>query len=306
MNENRFNDPPDVGNRFVMVRLRVQNLGGDANREIDLDRSDFALVGSSGVKFLTFKHSCGVIPNGLDVALFPGGIGEGNVCFQIPQSETDLNLIYEPLFSRDAAERRWLTLANPNGVEEPLEPSPTSTPESIATPTPTTPTPTPEPTATPTPTHTPTPIPLGYRRSDPAPAGSTVITGGDLELTIVSVNLDATSIVMNENRFNDPPDAGNRFVMARLRVQNVDEDANSEIDLNEYYFALVGSSGIKFSTFEHSCGVIPNELDVALFPGGIGEGNVCFQIPQSETDLILIYEPLFSLGEAGRRWMSLQ
>ena len=94
--------------------------------------------------------------------------------------------------------------------------------------------------------------------------------------------------------------------MARLRVQNVGEDANSEIDLNEFYFALVGSSGVKFSTFEHSCGVIPNELDVALFPGGIGEGSVCFQIPQSETDLILIYEPLFSLDAAERRWLSLQ
>ena len=278
MNENRFNDPPADGNIFTIARVRVQNVGGDANSENELSKFDFALVGSSAVKFSTLEHSCGVIPDNLNVSLFLGGIGEGNVCFEIPQSETDLILIYEP--SRDAAGRRWMTLTNPVSVEAArvvdtsLEPSPGQE--------------------------------IGHFRTNPIPPGMAVESGDGFTFTVVSATFNATAAVMNENPFSDPPADGNIFTIARVRVQNVGGDANSEINLSYSDFALVGSSAVKFSWLGHSCGLlIPDELDVSLFPGGIGEGNVCFEIPQSETDLILIYEPLFSLDAADRRWMKL-
>ena len=74
-----------------------------------------------------------------------------------------------------------------------------------------------------------------------------------------------------------------------------------ESDIAQRDFRLVGSSAIIFSSFEQSCGVIPDDLDAELFLGGMVEGNVCFEIPESETDLILFYDPFF--GSAERRWM---
>ena len=282
MNENLFNDPPAEGSRFIMARVRVQNVYEDANAEIGADESNFRLVGTSAVKFSPHQHSCGVIPDELDVSLFAGGVGEGNVCFQIPQSETGLILFYEsgnPFGG--TRERRWLTSVNPEGVEAPrvveapLEPSPGQA--------------------------------LGHFRTNPVPMGTSVETDEGLALTIISVNPNAAAVVINENVFNDPPAEGSRFVMARVRVENVAGEAGKETAIVEYEFNLVGSSAVKFSSYgDNSCGIIPDGLNAELFPGGATEGNVCFQIPETETDLILFYAPLFSLDAAGRRWMSLQ
>ena len=285
LNESVHNDPPGAGNRFVMARVRVQNVGGYVNIETYVSGSHFDLVGSSTVELSWYKQTCGVIPDELNIASFLGGIGEGNVCFEIPESETDLTLIHHSPcpFGSCPPDRRWLEFANPDIVEAPrvvdasLSPSPGQAP--------------------------------GYFRTNPAPPGTTVEAKDGAALTVLSVNPDAAAAVMNEHWFNKPPAKGNRFVMARVRVQNVGGDMNSEI--NDFQFDLAGSSAVMFMEFEDSCGVIPNALSAALFPGGIGEGNVCFEIPESETDLTLIYDPLIYDPETShhfaeeRRWLTL-
>ena len=279
LNENMFNDPPDAGNRFVMARIRAQNVGGNANSEKSVGESEFKLVGSSAVKFSPLGDSCGVIPDELDADLFLGGLAEGNVCFQIPQSEADLVLFHDPMFSFNKADRRWLTLANPDSVDgvrpagASLEASPDQTP--------------------------------GYFRTNPVPHGTSVETDGGLSLTVVSVNPDAADVVLNENMFNEPPSEGSRFVMVRVRAENAGGNADGEKSVDESDFSLAGSSAVRFSPFERSCGVIPDELDADLFRGGSVEGNVCFHIPQSETDLILFYDPMLSFNKFDRRWMRL-
>ena len=71
-------------------------------------------------------------------------------------------------------------------------------------------------------------------------------------------------------------------------------------------FRLVGSSATLFSPFEHSCGVIPDELEVKLFRGGVGEGNICFEVPVTESEMILVYDRLWSLDDSNRRWLIVQ
>ena len=276
LNANRFNDPPTEGNRFTILRVRVQNIEGSVNNEINVGESDFRLVGSSATLFSPYEHSCGVIPDELSVNLFKGGAGEGNVCFQVPEAEYDMILFYEPLFSFNGSDRRWLQVADPDSIEPlrsvevSLEPTPDQSP--------------------------------GHFRTNPIPPGETVTTRDGLGITIVSATLDATSLVLNANRFNDPPTEGNRFTILRVRVQNIEGSVNNEINVGESDFRLVGSSATLFSPYEHSCGVIPDELSVKLFKGGAGEGNVCFQVPEAEYDIILFYEPLFSFNGSDRRW----
>ena len=187
-------------------------------------------------------------------------------------------------------------------------PNPTPHPESTATPeytlTPA-PEPTPEPTATPEYTLTPAPNPTPYPEPTrapgdqvapigaPAPAGSTVVTDNGIALTITSFNPDAESVLANENPYYQPPHEGNRFVMARTRVQNVGGDANNPIDMGDVIdrFYLVDSHSEIVENWDWC--ETPNyfrERHVALFPGGTAEGSVCFEIPKSETDLILMYD----------------
>ena len=287
LNEFVHNDPPDAGNRFAMARVRVQNVGGRVDIESYISDSHFDLVGFSTGELSWYKPTCGAIPDELSISSFLGGIGEGNVCFEIPESETGLMLTHQPPCPRWAScvpNRRWLEFANPDFVEAPrvvevsMAPSPGQEP--------------------------------GHFRTNPAPLGTTVEAKNGVAVTVVSVNPDAAYALMNKYPSNKPPAEGNRFVMARVRVQNVGGDVNSAID--DFQFDLVGDSAVVFWEHEDSCGAIPNPFYAAsLFLGEVYEGNVCFETPESETGLTLIYDPriyhpgtLQHIAEE-RRWLAL-
>lgn len=162
---------------------------------------------------------------------------------------------------------------------------PTSTPTTAA------PTPGP-PTATtsPVPTSLPTEPPVGTR-ANPVPRGQSRQAPDGWQITVLDFNPHAWPVVLAENQFNDPPAPGNRMVIVRVAVTNAaaqDEPAW----ISEAGFYLVGSHNVSYSTFggQSSCGVIPDDLAEELFRGGTAEGNVCFQIPDDEIDLRLLYE----------------
>ena len=75
------------------------------------------------------------------------------------------------------------------------------------------------------------------------------------------------------------------------------------LKVSEYDFALIGDNRVVFDS-STDCGVIPEELDGEIFPGGKIEGNVCFEIPEEESGLILIHEPGY--GSAPRRYVALE
>ena len=113
--ENSFNNPPEDGMRFFMVRLEVAYPSG-ASGSVDVSGIDFSLIGDNRVIHggLQSTLGCGVIPDalggeyGLGQEIFPGGRVEGNVCFQIPEDEDGLILIHEPGYRTEP--RRFLSL----------------------------------------------------------------------------------------------------------------------------------------------------------------------------------------------------
>jgi hypothetical protein len=133
-----------------------------------------------------------------------------------------------------------------------------------------------------------------------------LVTPAGFEITVVGGEFDAWPLIQAENSFNDPPAPGNVMVLIRVRATYaVTKDETARI--SEGDFKLTGSLNRVYSPYEEgsSCGVIPNELQAELFSGGSTEGNVCFQVPASETGLILIAEPMFTFGENERRFFAL-
>lgn len=173
----------------------------------------------------------------------------------------------------------------PSDTQTPV-PTPTDTPVPIDTPTPEPPTPT----SPPPPTPTPTQPPVGTR-ANPVPRGQSRLAPDGWEVVVLDFNADAWPVVLAENQFNDPPAPGNRMVMVRVGVTNVDdEDEPAWVSEADFYF--VGSYNVLYSTFgeESRCGLIPDELAEELFRGGYAEGNACFEIPVDEVNLRLLYE----------------
>ena len=186
-------------------------------------------------------------------------------------------------------------------------PTPIPTPTSIPTPTPI-----PTPTLTPTPRPTPTPVPpprLGSRQN-PVRFGTTVEVLGEepddhWALTVLGTTPDATDEVLDENQFNDPPEEGHQFYIAKARATYLGPDSN-EFD-GRRRLSVLGGSGVVY-TYRDGCGVIPDRLDSyrELFTGGTVEGNICWQIASTDAgSLVMFLEPDSIRSDGERTWFSL-
>ena len=157
--------------------------------------------------------------------------------------------------------------------------------------------------STPTPTtmSTPTPAPPGYSIDQPVKWNEVLVGSDETEIRLVKVVEDARRQVAEENQFNDPPEDGKRFYMIAVEVAN--PSSADSIEVGEFDFNLIGDHRIVYDQFDHSCGLIPDELDGEIFGGGQIRGNICFEIPEDEGGLILIHEPGY--GATSRRFLTL-
>lgn len=80
--ENMFNEPPEEGNQYVMVKIRFEYAGNDSGTPwTDLTQKYVASDGNS-----YSQGGAGVIPNDyFEIGeQFPGASAEGNICFVVP------------------------------------------------------------------------------------------------------------------------------------------------------------------------------------------------------------------------------
>ncbi len=164
-----------------------------------------------------------------------------------------------------------------------LRPEPSVMPMTASTPFPTK-VPTPIPTATAVPT--PTALPPGLTLDDPVEAGG-VLKGQDgAEIVVTAIDPGAFK---SRRR---PRQEGDRFYLISIGFANVSGDGLIYAD--SYTFRLVGDMGTVYYPYEdaNSCGSgFPNRLYGGLYPGGKLEGNLCFEVPLSEDNFVLIYSP---------------
>ncbi len=155
---------------------------------------------------------------------------------------------------------------------------------------------------------------IGYSVGDPVPppggtlddayAQGEVMTGSDgTQIRVVSTIADAWSLVYAENRYNDPPGEGNRFFMIRLEITNP-SDALQSVESSAYDFELIGNNRVVYTSFSEDCGLIPDELNREIFPGGRVEGSVCFEIPEDERGLLLIHQPGYGAEDRRFLWLT--
>lgn len=110
-------------------------------------------------------------------------------------------------------------------------------------------------------------------------------------IEVLAAASDITQAVLDENQFNDPPEGDQQFVGVPVRVTYVSGPAPAS--LFELTFKAVGPSGVVLTTFDPSCGVVPDALDTfaELFEGGAVEGSICWAAsPADAADLTMLLE----------------
>ena len=271
--ESSWNDPPKSGNKFRIIEVRVQVVNGHYDATNSISPYDFKAVGSSGIKF-SVGGECGAVPNELNsTTMFQGAVIQGNLCVEVPETETDLQIYYESGYD---SQKYWSKAVQPSSIELLRNVSP----EVITDPT----------------------VNIGTRRTNPALAGWTLLTDNGLGITVTSINSDAWPEVLAANSYNDPPKSGNNYRMIEVRIQVVDGYFNEGITISHYDFQVVGSSAI----WAGSCGlypVLPNPISATIYQGAVIQGNLCVEVPETETDLLLYYQ---SSSDSPQFWSKIE
>ncbi len=147
----------------------------------------------------------------------------------------------------------------------------------------------------------------GSSRSEPQAVGKSVEVS-DLRITLLEVDTNAAAQLEELTEFDQTPVPGRRVVLARIKVEHIgDADTDETIQVFESDFELTGSSNVIYDGFEEgsSCGFLEDTLGGEMFPGGTIEGYFCIQVPEDETDLLLIAAPGFGFDD-GRRFFTLE
>ncbi len=92
--QDNFNDPPAADERFVLIRVGIENVSSD-DKPQQIGDFEFSLTGSHNELYSSYSndHSC-FAPDSLDAQLYPKGTAQGNLCFRISKDETGLLLVW--------------------------------------------------------------------------------------------------------------------------------------------------------------------------------------------------------------------
>jgi hypothetical protein len=141
-------------------------------------------------------------------------------------------------------------------------------------------------------------------RENPIPLGTPVRLSDGWTITVNSVVPDATAQILAANSLNDPPEPGTQFLMANISATY--EGPDSDSFNGSYRLRTVGPSSVSYSTFENSCGVVPDDLtDAEVFTGGTITGNICWAIEASDAEALVMYDDPLTFEEVERVFLAL-
>lgn len=134
-------------------------------------------------------------------------------------------------------------------------------------------------------------------QSDPVPLGEAFAVG-DWEITINSVQPDATEVIAGHDPENPSPTEGAQYVLVDLTAAYVGSDADGA--LPDFELKVVSSSGAEHYAYDTWCGRVPEEFDALtqVLPGEEVTGNVCVEVPAADVSGMLIAVEPWAGGEA--------
>jgi hypothetical protein len=137
--------------------------------------------------------------------------------------------------------------------------------------------------------------PVGSARSNPAPVGSEVVAD-DMAFKVLSIIRPADDIVLDEDNFNIDPEPGQEYLLVELEI-TCQESSDEQCNLSSFWnLSVLGSAGVSHDMELMVTGVEGLLPSVEFYGGSTVSGYVPFIVGQDETDLLLVYEPMF-LGD---------
>jgi hypothetical protein len=124
------------------------------------------------------------------------------------------------------------------------------------------------------------------------PLGTTGMLSDGWQLRVNNVQRNATAAVLAANSLNQPPPAGQQYVLVNVTVTFTGAGSDSFDD--SYRLRVVSSAGTTYTGFGSTgCPPFPKEVPGDNAPAGTAEtGNSCWLVPASDVDsLVLVDAP---------------
>ncbi|WP_022871412.1 DUF308 domain-containing protein [Yaniella halotolerans] len=118
-------------------------------------------------------------------------------------------------------------------------------------------------------------------RGNPLDLGTT-ITESDWEVTVNSVDLNATDAVLAENPLNDDPAEGHGYILANVTATYIGDDASGDT-LGGVRVEFVSSAGNSFDSTANMV-IAPDYFNRSetLYEGASTTGNFAFEVPMDD------------------------
>jgi len=135
-------------------------------------------------------------------------------------------------------------------------------------------------------------------RDNPVPLGQSLELVKDndtfFKVTILEVirGDQAWQMIYQTNMFNDPPEEGKEYILAKVRVEYTNSTVpNKTLSISTWNFGTTSNNQV----FEELFIVNPSpELDVELYPGGVGEGYISGIVFKDDAGALIHYTEMFS------------
>lgn len=270
---------------YVLARLRVGNTGENPDVAMGMNLPTFGVAGSSRVGYLS--DTCGSLYQSplMITEIAAGAEGEIEICWRVPRADLDsLSMFvreYDPslgsmLFQEDEASNEpvgitWFSLGND-----------------------------------PIPAYDGGQVLDGDMAEDnslenPIPVGS-VGSVGDYEVSVLSVNADATDAVMALDEMNEPPGPDQQYLMAEVAIGYTGDRIGSVDDLlldpmfeiGTYYESMPCQTAYQYG---------PAEM---LFPGARTTVTVCTIVDSANAESLVLMASLMSDMDSMPPFFSLQ
>ena len=266
-----FNDPPPEGMEYLVVQIFARSTYEDSEPH-EITFFDFNVTGARLIKYGTAFVVDPEPP--LDAELLTGEETEGWVTFLVGSDEENLILIFDEWDNFEESSERFIALDEGASVTTPsgLDRIPPNT--------------------------------IGVDRQNPAAVGDKAVTDR-WEITVVEVvrGEEALRLILDADDFNEPPEEGFEYLLAKIRAKNINVDGEEEW-LDSTNFTVIGDLNEEYDTPFFTAPA--PEFDANSYPGAEFEGWISLQAAEDDSGLLLIFESFYDFSEDSERYFALE
>lgn len=109
----------------------------------------------------------------------------------------------------------------------------------------------------------------------------------EIEMVELISGEEAWDIVRNANQFNDRPEDGKEYILAKFEIEIISTEEDEPYDMNHAKFSVISGGGVEYTDFISVSGLDP-DLRADLYEGASHTGWTYFMVDVDDTPVAVM------------------